>query len=103
MSDDRRSDTGAAAPGGGLRDENAEPYIIAPRDARDEAQRQDLQRCREAIERSPSAQVSEARGLLKARLPSPLAQQLRREFADRLVIEKDSPLPDPRVKPDLKF
>ena len=103
MPDERRSATGAATPGSGLPGEETESYIIAPRDARNEAQLQELRRCREAIERSPAAQVSEARSLLKARIPPSLAQQIRQDFGDHLVIEKDKPLPDPRLMPDIKF
>lgn len=87
----------------GLQGETAESYIIAPRDARDETQLQELRRCREAIEKSPAARVSESRGLLRARLPDALVQQIRQDFGDRLVIEKDSPLPDPRLMPDPKL
>lgn len=89
-------------PGSGPQGETAEDYIIAPRDARNEAQIEKLRRCREAIEQAPASQVSESRSFLKARMTPSLAHQIQQNFGDHLVIEKDKPLPDPRLMPDVK-
>ncbi|MCH8684224.1 hypothetical protein [Pedomonas mirosovicensis] len=88
---------------GAAGDEKAESYMIAPRDPRNETQLQELQRCREELEALPASQVSESRTLLKAKLPPSLARQIGQRFAEHLIIEKDTPLPDPRMMPDLKF
>lgn len=83
--------------------EQAESYMIAPRDPGNETQLQELQRCREELQTLPASQLSGSRTLLKAKLPPSLALQIGQRFAEHLIIEKDAPLPDPRMMPDLKF
>lgn len=79
-----------------------EAYLIAPRTAGDESQLRELQRCRQAIEQLSPEAVSGGRNILKARLTQDLAQQMQRQFGASLLIERDAPLQDPRLTPDIK-
>jgi len=78
-------------------------YIIAPRDPQDSDQVAALRECMALVERHGSSTVSERSGRLEADLPRSLAEQIKRQFADRLIIEPDVELGDPRVMPDMSF
>jgi len=101
MPDDSHSATGpqgAAQPQG----EGVEHYLIAPRNAADPGQLQELQQCRAVIEQTPSSRISGSSTMLKAQIRPSLAQEIRQRFGASLIIEKDAPLPDPRLMPDFK-
>lgn len=85
-----------------MQGEKAEAYLIAPRNAGDAGQLQELQRCRQAIEQAAPASVSEGRNLLKVRLAPSLARQIQDQFGASLIVERDVALRDPRLMPDFK-
>jgi hypothetical protein len=78
-------------------------YIIGPRDPADSSQIEALRNCKEIIEKWPEAKVSEARNRLSACIPPSLAERLKREFENTLIVEPDVQLRDPRVMPDMGF
>ena len=83
--------------------EKTESYIIAPRNAGDAAHLQDLQRCKEAIEQQDPDSASISRNLLKVRISPSRAQEIQEQFGASLIVERDAPLSDPRLMPDLKI
>lgn len=83
--------------------EKIEPYVIAPRNAGDAAQLQELQRCKKAIEQKTPGSVSTGRNLLKVHLSPALAYEIQQQFSASLIIERDAPLSDPRVMPNFKI
>ena len=78
-------------------------YIIGPRDPQDSEQLAALRECMALIGRNGGSRVSERSGRLEADLSRSLAEQVKRQFAGRLIIEPDVELGDPRVMPDLSF
>lgn len=86
-----------------MQGEKLEPYIIAPRNAGDAGQAQELQRCKEAIEQLAPASASMSGTLLKARLSPSVASQIQQQFGASLIVERDAPLADPRLMPDFKL
>ena len=99
----RQNATGSANGNTRMSGEKTEPYVIAPRNAGDAAQLQELQRCKEAIEQQAPGSVSIGRNLLKARLSQSLAQDIQETFGASLIVERDAPLSDPRLMPDFKI
>ena len=85
-----------------MHDEETQTYLIAPRSAGDAGHVQELQRCKEALEQKTPDAVSASCGILKARLTPPLAEEIKLKFGDSLIIERDTLLNDPRLKPDFE-
>lgn len=82
--------------------EKPERYMIAPRNSADPGQLQDFQRVKETLTQTPTARISESGSMLKAQISPSLAQDIRQRFGNSLIIERDAPLPDPRMMPDFK-
>lgn len=98
-----RSTTGPNDDNDEMQHEKTEPYLIAPRNAGDADQVQELQRCKETIEQLAPASVSGGRTLLKVRLSPFFAEKIQKQFGASLIIERDASLPDPRLLPDFKI
>ena len=76
-------------------------YIIGPRDPGNSDQLAALRECMALIQHQSDAAVSERSDRLEADLTRSLAEQIKQQFADKLIIEPDVALGDPRVMPDM--